>query len=246
MRFGRGARVHALAPAVLTMVSVWVWLIVARRSEVWFGADGAILVSFAGAALALAVIRARPLEPPSLPVSTLGFAAGYLSLAAWIAAISVVGLALGLQVREATPPLEGGPMLWIASVCAAPIFEELLYRERLLPVLRAKFGTVAALLLSNACFALPHVEIWNVLGTFLVGVALGSVYLAGRSIGLCIALHSGLNLASLVCGAPPVRLALSPWASSVVACSTVLMAIWLCHRSSWIAARMTIPQAIHE
>jgi hypothetical protein len=47
-----------------------------------------------------------------------------------------------------------------------------------------------------------------VLATSLVGLALGALMLAGGSVALCIGLHAGLNLAAVVCGIPPARLAL--------------------------------------
>ena len=60
------------------------------------------------------------------------------------------------------------------------------------------------------------------LGTFLVGLMLGAVYLGTGTIELCVALHGGLNLACVVCGVPPVRLALSPPASALA--GTLLLA----------------------
>ena len=53
---------------------------------------------------------------------------------------------------------------------------------------------------TSALFALPHLEAWSVLGTFLVGLALGVVRIVAGSLALCIGVHAGLNLASVVWG----------------------------------------------
>ena len=50
-------------------------------------------------------------------------------------------------------------------------------------------------------FALPHVQPWAVLGTFLVGCGLGSVERHSRRLGLCIGIHAGLNAAASFWGA---------------------------------------------
>jgi membrane protease YdiL (CAAX protease family) len=128
----------------------------------------------------------------------LGGVAGFASFPAWLAVIGAVGVALKLEPVAATSSGSGGPMLWAANLLLAPVFEEILYRERLLSALRPVIGTSAAIGLTSALFALPHVEPWNVLGTLLVGLALGAAMWACRSLALCVGLHMGLNLAALL------------------------------------------------
>ena len=127
----------------------------------------------------------------------LGGVAGYVSFPAWVAVIGAVGFAMNLELRATTPPGNGGPMPWMTTLFLAPIFEEVLYRERLLSSLRPVVGTAAAIGVTSALFALPHVEPWNVLGTLMVGLALGTAMWACRSLALCIGFHMGLNLAAL-------------------------------------------------
>ena len=100
------------------------------------------------------------------------------------------------------------PLLLAAVLGLAPVFEELLYRERLLLALRTRVGAGLAVAISSLLFALPHLEPWSVLATSLVGLVLGALMLVGGSVALCIGLHAGLNLAAVVCGIPPARLAL--------------------------------------
>jgi membrane protease YdiL (CAAX protease family) len=203
------------SPLLLILAS---WTLLASGSYLgeWIGRDAAVLVSFSAATIL--VCSTRPASsggpPMKLRAGVTALSAGFASYPAWAALITIVGLALGLPVGQPTPPGAGGPALWAATLVLAPIFEELLYRERLLPVLCGRIGAPLAVVATSALFALPHLEPWNVLGTFLVGLMLGTIYLATESVSFCIALHAGLNLACLVCGVPPVRLALGPFASA--------------------------------
>jgi membrane protease YdiL (CAAX protease family) len=122
----------------------------------------------------------------------------------------VAGLALGLVPVGAAQPASGGPALWIATILIAPVFEEVLYRERLLSALRPLMGSGFAIAATSVLFAIPHLDPWRVLGTLLVGLMLGSAMTASGSLALCIGLHMGLNLAGWACGVPPLRMALSP------------------------------------
>ena len=113
-------------------------------------------------------------------------------------AIAVSGLALGLDPSLAAPPAAGGLPLLIAVVVAAPVFEELLYRERLLDAIAATpLGTGGAMFLTSALFALTHLTPWQMLGSFLVGVALALVRRVSGTVTACIGLHAGLNLRSV-------------------------------------------------
>jgi membrane protease YdiL (CAAX protease family) len=207
--------VDLLGFSLLLLLAAWTLLASGALIRDWTGRDVAVLVSFSAVTLLVVGTRSRPLRRPLQPGAAIAaLAAGFTSYPAWAALITIAGLELGLPYRAAAPPGAGSPVLWVATLVLAPLFEELLYRERLLPALRARIGAPLAVVSASALFALPHLEPWNVLGTFLVGLMLGSVYLAARSVALCIALHAGLNLACLVCGVPPVRLALVPLAAA--------------------------------
>ena len=101
------------------------------------------------------------------------------------------GLRPGLP---ATPGDLGVPLL-VAVLVMAPLFEELLYRERLLDAIAATpLGGGGAALLTSALFALTHLAPWPMLGSFLVGLVLALTRLVSRNIAACIGLHAGLNL----------------------------------------------------
>jgi len=169
-------------------------------------------------ACAALLVWTRPRDAaPSAPLTALLCgAAGFIALPAWLAGVAVVGRALGLP-PPAPPLLEPTAPAWLTHVILAPLFEELLYRECMLPALRARLGAPLALVLSSAAFAAPHLEAWSVLTTFGVGLALGGLFLAGGRIGPCIAAHAGLNAAALACGLPPRRWALAPELAALAA-----------------------------
>ena len=122
-----------------------------------------------------------------------GLGAGWLLLPGLGGAVLWAGGGLGIP---GAPPEGGarGPALLVATCLLAPIFEEIVYRERLLPALAARIGNLPGLLLSSAAFALPHGRPWSILGGFAAGLVLGSLMLAGRRLAPCVGLHAGLNL----------------------------------------------------
>lgn len=197
--------------AFAVMSGVWATLLAGRWLAPVLGPEGAVFAVFGIATLWVVLTRRRS-DPLVGPVATpLGLGVGFVGLSFWLFLISVLGLALGLPAGADRHSLPGGEPLALANrIVLAPLFEELLYRERLLPALQSVLGTTLAVLVSSACFALPHLESWSILATFLVGLFLGGVLLCTRSIALCVAIHAGLNLAAAACGIPPTRWSL-PW-----------------------------------
>lgn len=196
--------------AAWLLATVWCLLLLGGGLAPWLGSDAVRIVSYAACAALVFWARPRPGAGVSLTGAGLAAAAGFVALPAWLASIFGVGRLLGLppvpRAIVATAPVSA----WLAQLALAPLFEELLYRERVLPALRARLGAPLALLLSSALFAAPHLEPWSVLTTFCVGLVLGGVFLATGRVELCIAYHAGLNGAVLVCGLPPARAALAP------------------------------------
>jgi membrane protease YdiL (CAAX protease family) len=200
--------------AARLLASVWCLLLLGSASADWLGADAARLGSFSACA-ALLVSSRPPGRRRASPLAALpAGVAGFLALPAWLAFVWLLGSALGLGPAE-TPRASPDVPSWLANVALAPLFEELLYRERLLPALRARIGAPLALVASSALFAAPHGEPWSLLTTFSVGLALGAAFLAAGHVAPCIAYHAGLNAAALWCGLPPERAALGPLAAAV-------------------------------
>jgi membrane protease YdiL (CAAX protease family) len=214
-----------LLPALLVLASAWCLLAAQAPLAVHVGRPAAVFASFL--AVTALVVATRPRTGTRAPgraalVAALAALAGGVSFPVWIAAIGAVGAGLGLD-PVGPPPRPDAPLLLVAVLVLAPVFEELLYRERLLLALRPRLGRVAAVALSSALFALPHLEAWPLLATFLVGLALGALMLASGTVALCVGLHAGLNLAAVVCGIPPARLVLP--AAPALAGGTGLLAL---------------------
>ncbi len=225
------------------LASVWCLLLLGAALQ---PALGGVAVPASYAASSALVLWARPRRQRSVSIAgaALAAAAGFASLPAWLLIVAVVGSMLGLERPRDAPLAPPVPLLWLANVALAPLFEELLYRERLLPALRARVGAPFALILSSAAFAAPHLDPWSVLTTFLVGLALAAVFLATERVELCIAHHAGLNAAALMCGLPPSRAAFSPLAAALVASALLAGAIaWA--RTRGRAARPAVHAPAH-
>ena len=188
-----------LVDTLLLLTSVWATLLLCQvLLEPGLGRPVAVPVSFALATALVLASRGRSAPRPIAARTAaigLGALAGFASYPAWIALIATVGAALGLEAPVTREP-QPGALLAGATLLLAPVFEEVLYRERLLGALRGRFGAAAAVLVSSAAFAVAHVEPWAVLGTFLVGLGLGSAMCLSGTVALCIGLHAGLNLAA--------------------------------------------------
>ncbi len=190
-----------LRGALLLVAAVWATLLASQTLlTARCGARVAVPVSFA---LACALVLAS--APPSwrgrsLGALLLGVPVGLAAFPVLVAGIVRAGLALGLpEPRGAAGP--PGPGMAFALLVLAPVFEELLYRGRLLGALRPHLGAPAAVVASGAAFALPHLEPWALLGAFLVGLVLGTAICVTGSLALCVGSHVGLNLAALLAGA---------------------------------------------
>ena len=199
-----------ILPALLLVLTAWSLLATQALLAPHLGRGAAVMLSFA--AVTALVIATRRREKGRAPGHAAGLAAlaalaGFASYPVWIPLIGALGVALGLRPVP-PPPRPDDPLLLVAVLGLAPVFEELLYRERLLLALRTRVGAGFAVAISSLLFALPHLEPWSVLATSLVGLVLGALMLMGGSVALCIGLHAGLNLAAVVCGIPPARLAL--------------------------------------
>lgn len=190
-----------LVSALLVMLAVWTILSSGSMLSSLIGEEPATLLVFSCSATLLIVTRRPSLVWPRLPdavLLALTIALGFAGHPPLRAAIVLVGFALGLAPGLAAPPGASGFLLLIAVVIAAPLFEELLYRERLLDAIAAtplRMG--GAVLLTGALSALTHLTPWQMLGSFLVGVVLALIRRASGTVTACIGFHIGLNLRSV-------------------------------------------------
>ena len=190
-----------LASALLVMLAVWTILSCGSMFSSLIGEELATLLVFSCSA-ALLIVTRRPslvrlrLSDAALLALTIGL--GFAGHSPLRAGIALAGLALGLAPSLAAPSGGSGLPLLVAVVVAAPVFEELLYRERLLDAIAAtplRMG--GAVLLTSALFALTHLSPWQMLGSFLVGVVLALIRRVSGTVTACIGFHVGLNLRSV-------------------------------------------------
>ena len=91
--------------------------------------------------------------------------------------------------------------LLITTVVLAPVFEELVFRGVLLPVLVSKVGKISGVLLSALIFALAHLSVGELPPLFVLGIGLGLMRLSSGRLFPCALMHSlwnGVTFASLL------------------------------------------------
>jgi uncharacterized protein len=131
-------------------------------------------------------------------------------LAGLILAFVVSGLAALLHTPAVKSPIEefagSVPALLFISVLAVtvgPLFEELLFRGFLQPLLSRTLGTVAGVALTAFLFGALHLyeyaNVWQyAFAIWIVGVALGAVRARTRSIIPSTIMHACFNLVSVI------------------------------------------------
>jgi hypothetical protein len=78
---------------------------------------------------------------------------------------------------------------FLAVAIAAPIGEELLFRRIMLPGLVANYGERRGILWSAFFFAIFHLNPWQGIGAFFIGIFLAWLFIRTKNIWLCIFLH---------------------------------------------------------
>lgn len=78
---------------------------------------------------------------------------------------------------------------YLGIAVVAPIGEELLFRRLMLPGLVKNYGVRNGILWSAFFFALFHLNPWQGISAFLIGIFLAWLYLKSNNIWLCIFLH---------------------------------------------------------
>lgn len=203
-----GPRTRELLRALLLTATVWALFPLAAR--VLADPGRAFPAACAAAALAAVLGTRGTLPRGSLragPAFAVGLVAGFaaVSALATLAAplaghvAAAAGLwPLGGSLHRGAVPLATRPAWCLSVLVLAPLFEELLYRGRLLAALRALAGSPAAVLLSSLLFAASHVRLEAMPAPFALGLASGALVLRTRSLPLAIGLHAGANAAALL------------------------------------------------
>lgn len=86
---------------------------------------------------------------------------------------------------------------FLALVVVAPITEEILCRGIFLRGMLNRLPPWTAIVLSAAFFAVMHLNPWQAVSAFVIGLVLGWIYLRTRSLALCMFVHALNNAVAL-------------------------------------------------
>lgn len=134
-------------------------------------------------------------------------------------------------LEKALEQLTEGP-LWVAFLSVsvfAPLFEEWLCRGLVLRGLLRKFNPASAIMVSAAFFAILHMNPWQAIPAFILGVLFGYVYYKTGSLKLTMLMHCVNNTLALVMSRIPSLAEaetfmdiMSPWAYVCIYIASVL------------------------
>jgi membrane protease YdiL (CAAX protease family) len=132
------------------------------------------------------------------------------ALAAWLLAVLALGVVLSevdnwfryfwapprsvVELFQLIGNVRENPVLIVtAVVVVGPICEEFILRGVVLRGLLRRMTPNRAILLSAFLFSLMHLNPWQAIATFVIGLLLGWAYVRTRSLGLCIVAHVANN-----------------------------------------------------
>lgn len=131
----------------------------------------------------------------ALMVSVMMIAAAFV-----IEPVSMLLPEMSEAVKKTMEMLLNGPV-WIVLISVsvfAPIFEEWLCRGIILRGLLKKVSPAWAIIISSLIFGLIHMNLWQAIPAFLIGVLLGYVYYKTGSLKLTMLMHCVNNTLSVI------------------------------------------------
>jgi membrane protease YdiL (CAAX protease family) len=89
-----------------------------------------------------------------------------------------------------------GVSSFLMLVIAAPVLEEIIFRGVMLDGLLRRTTPLKAIVLSSILFGFVHMNPWQFVVGFLVGVFAGWVYLKTKNLVAVIVIHAGINFSA--------------------------------------------------
>lgn len=83
---------------------------------------------------------------------------------------------------------------FILMVIAAPVLEEFIFRGIILDGLLKRYSPTKSILVSSLLFGLVHLNPWQFVTGFIIGIFSGWVYYRTRSLSFSIIIHAAVNL----------------------------------------------------
>jgi uncharacterized protein len=103
--------------------------------------------------------------------------------------------------ERAFEQMASGTFAMVVSVCIlAPVLEEMLFRGVLLRSFLQQYPRWVAIAYSAIFFGAAHLNVYQFVLAFLVGLLLGWLFERSRSLIPCMALHAALNVSVVVIG----------------------------------------------
>ena len=84
-------------------------------------------------------------------------------------------------------------LLFLTTTFLAPLFEEVIFRGVLLPILSREFGIISGITISAFIFALAHLSISEMIPLFTLGIGLGMTRLISGRLSSSVVMHSLWN-----------------------------------------------------
>jgi membrane protease YdiL (CAAX protease family) len=86
----------------------------------------------------------------------------------------------------------------LLAVLAAPILEEFIFRGIILDGLLKRYSAIKSIVVSSLLFGLVHLNPWQFITGFLMGIFIGYIYIYTRSLSIAILMHGINNLSGTV------------------------------------------------
>ena len=126
----------------------------------------------------------------------------YVIIAAVALAIGIIGPIVSLipmpEVLKDIFVFNPNFCTFLMLVIAAPFIEELILRGIMLDGLLKLYSPIKAIVISSVLFGFMHLNPWQFVGAFIIGVFIGWVYYHTRSLSLAIIMHAAHNLTSFL------------------------------------------------
>lgn len=87
-----------------------------------------------------------------------------------------------------------GVFTFMLMVIAAPVLEEFIFRGIILDGLLKRYSPTKSILVSSLLFGLVHLNPWQFITGFIIGIFSGWVYYRTRSLSFSIIIHAAANL----------------------------------------------------
>ena len=91
-----------------------------------------------------------------------------------------------------------GLFTFLAIVLAAPLLEELIFRGIILNGFLKIYSPLKSVILSSVLFGIVHLNPWQFVGAFIIGMFAGWIYYKTKSLSLAILIHFVNNLCAFI------------------------------------------------